>query len=215
MKETRARRITFNIPALLSKCFHQGRKRIDKGEKLDTYLEYPSIEEYMLVGSQKKMVEVYHRDGDTWVSRRYKPDSLIHLRSIEVSIPFEDIYEKTGLILNWGVLIPLHVLVCAVCGSAFHLQRKCTSTLLTSVPVAIYTGFLGKVFHRPLLLRSIVIGVGHFGPIFGVQDFFCLFIDESFQILWEISPLALRQFLDREKKILFPWIRLSLVLRRS
>ena len=74
-----------------------GTESVDKGEKLEAYLDYPSIEEYILVGSQKKMVEVYYRDEDTWVSRIYRPNSIIHLKSIDVSIPFEDIYEKSSL----------------------------------------------------------------------------------------------------------------------
>jgi Uma2 family endonuclease len=86
-----------HYPRVIVEVLSPGTENIDKGEKLDMYLDYPSIEEYILVGSQKKMVEVYHRDGDAWVSRRYKPDNIIQLRSIDVSISFEDIYEKTSL----------------------------------------------------------------------------------------------------------------------
>ena len=85
------------FPLVIVEVFSPTTETIDKGEKLDMYLDYPTIEEYILVGSQKKMVEVYHRDGDTWVSRRYKPDSIIQLSSIDASISFEDIYEKTSL----------------------------------------------------------------------------------------------------------------------
>jgi Uma2 family endonuclease len=84
-------------PRVIVEVLSPGTENVDKGEKLDMYLDYPSIEEYILVGSQKKLVEVYHRDGDTWVSRRYKPDSVIQLKSIDVTISFEDIYEKTSL----------------------------------------------------------------------------------------------------------------------
>ena len=87
-----------SYPRLIVEVLSPTTESIDKGEKLDMYLDYPSIEEYILVGSQKKMVEVYHRDGDTWVSRRYKRDSIIQLSSINVSISFEDIYEKTSLL---------------------------------------------------------------------------------------------------------------------
>ena len=84
-------------PRLVVEVLSPGMENVDKGEKLEMYRDYPSIEEYMLVGSQKKLVEVYHRDADTWISRIYKPNSIIHLKSIDVSIPFEDIYEKTSL----------------------------------------------------------------------------------------------------------------------
>jgi Uma2 family endonuclease len=84
-------------PRLIAEVLLPTTEAIDKGEKLDIYLDYPTIEEYILVASQKKMVEVYRRDGDTWVSRRYKSDTIIQLSSVDVSIPFEDIYEKTSL----------------------------------------------------------------------------------------------------------------------
>jgi Uma2 family endonuclease len=89
---------SIQYPRLIVEVLSPGTETIDKGEKLDLYLEYPSIEEYILVGSQKKMVEVYHRDGETWVSRRYTQDRPIQLSSINLSISFEDIYEKTSLI---------------------------------------------------------------------------------------------------------------------
>jgi Uma2 family endonuclease len=87
-----------HYPHVIVEVLSLGTENRDKGEKLDTYLDYLSIEEYILVGSQKKLVEVYHRDGNTGVSRRYKPDSMVQLKSIAVSISFEDIYEKTSLI---------------------------------------------------------------------------------------------------------------------
>lgn len=84
-------------PRLIIEVLSPGTENIDKGEKLEIYLDYPSVEEYMLVGSQKKWIEVYYRAEDTWVSRIYKPNSSIHLKCIDVTIPFMDIYEKTSL----------------------------------------------------------------------------------------------------------------------
>jgi Uma2 family endonuclease len=84
-------------PRLIIEVLSPGTENIDKGEKLDTYLDYPSIEEYVLVGSQQMMVEVYHRDNNTWVSRRYKTGTIIQLNSIGVALSFDDIYEKTSL----------------------------------------------------------------------------------------------------------------------
>ncbi|MBA2681595.1 MAG: Uma2 family endonuclease [Ktedonobacteraceae bacterium] len=93
----RGKKDNIRFPRVIVEVLSPTTETIDKGEKLDMYLDYPTIEEYILVGSQKKMVEVYRRDGDTWVSRRYKSDSIIQLSSIDVSISFEDIYEKTSL----------------------------------------------------------------------------------------------------------------------
>ncbi len=86
-----------HYPRVVVEVLSPGTENIDKGEKLDMYLDYPSIEEYILVGSQKKLVGVYPCDGDTWVSRRYKTNSIVQLSSIEASIAIEDTYEKTSL----------------------------------------------------------------------------------------------------------------------
>jgi Uma2 family endonuclease len=84
-------------PRVLVEVLSPGTEAIDRGEKFDLYLNYPSVEEYLLVGSQKKAIELYYRDGDTWASRLYKPGSTIHLKSIDVLVPFDDVYEKTSL----------------------------------------------------------------------------------------------------------------------
>ena len=93
----KGRKDNIQHPRLLIEVLSSGTENIDKGEKLEAYLDCPSVEEYMLVDSRKKMVEVYHRDGNTWMSRLYKPDDTVYLRSIDVSLSFEDIYEKTSL----------------------------------------------------------------------------------------------------------------------
>ncbi len=84
-------------PRLLVEILSPSTEAIDRGEKFDIYLDYPSVEEYLLVGSQKKIIELYYRDGDTWASRLYKSGSTIHLKSIDVIVPFDEIYEKTSL----------------------------------------------------------------------------------------------------------------------
>jgi Uma2 family endonuclease len=85
-------------PRIIFEILSPGTENIDKGEKLDLYLDYPSIEEYILVDSQQMLAEVYYRDGSTWASRRYKANGYVQLSSIGVSLSFEDIYEKTTLV---------------------------------------------------------------------------------------------------------------------
>jgi Uma2 family endonuclease len=84
-------------PRLIVEVLSPSTQAIDKGEKLDVYLEYPTLEEYILVDSQKKRVEIYHRENNAWTRRSYKSGSIIHLQSIDVEIVFDDIYKKTSL----------------------------------------------------------------------------------------------------------------------
>ncbi len=93
----REKKSNIQYPRLIVEVLSPVTETIDRGEKREMYLDYLSLEEYILITSQKKMVEVYHRDEAIWVSRIYKPNSMIALTSIPVSIPFEDIYEKTSL----------------------------------------------------------------------------------------------------------------------
>ena len=93
----RGKRNTIEYPRLVIEVLSPGTEGVDKGEKLEMYLDYPSIEAYMLIASQKQLVEVYYRDQDNWVSRIYRPSNTIDLSSINVSVAFADIYEKTSI----------------------------------------------------------------------------------------------------------------------
>jgi Uma2 family endonuclease len=87
-------------PRLIVEVLSPSTQEMDKGEKLDLYLEYPTVEEYILVDSQKKSVQIYHRKNDSWTRRVYRLGSIIHLQSIDVEIAFDDIYKKTSLDLE-------------------------------------------------------------------------------------------------------------------
>ena len=84
-------------PRIIVEVLSPTTEGIDRGEKLEYYLDFPTMEEYILVGSQRKVVEVYHRDGDVWTSRVYKPNDVVYLKSIDLEIPFAEIYDKTSL----------------------------------------------------------------------------------------------------------------------
>jgi Uma2 family endonuclease len=87
-------------PLLIVEVLSPSTQAVDTGEKLDMYLEYPTLEEYILVGSQKKSVQIYHRKDDVWTRRIYRLGSIIRLHSIDVEIAFDDIYKKTTLDLE-------------------------------------------------------------------------------------------------------------------
>lgn len=93
----RGKKDAIQYPRLVIEVLLPGTENRDRGEKLEMYLDYPSIEEYMLIASQKKIIEVYSRDETGWISRIYKPDNTIQLKSINAFINFADIYEKTSL----------------------------------------------------------------------------------------------------------------------
>jgi Uma2 family endonuclease len=93
----RGRKDNIQYPCLVVEVLSPSTQAIDRGEKLGYYLECPTLEEYILIGSQRKSVEIYHREEDSWRLRIYKPGSTIHLKSVNLEIAFDDIYEKTSL----------------------------------------------------------------------------------------------------------------------
>lgn len=84
-------------PRILVEVLSPSTEAIDRFEKLEYYPEIPTMEEYILVDSQKKFVQVYHRDDEIWTSRVYRPDNIVYLKSIGLEITFAEIYDKTSL----------------------------------------------------------------------------------------------------------------------
>ena len=69
----------------------------DRNAKFETYRRLPSLQEYMLVGSQYKAIEVHRREGKFWRQYHYREGDLVELTSIDVSFPFDDVYRRITL----------------------------------------------------------------------------------------------------------------------
>lgn len=64
----------------------------DRGEKLDAYKRTPSLQEYLLVGSERKSIELYRRAGNFWQYYGFHEGDTIELASIGVRFAFERVY---------------------------------------------------------------------------------------------------------------------------
>ena len=73
----------------------------DRGDKFAYYRACPTVQEYVLVASERRSVEVYRRpqtQGDqTWTGQVYAPGDLIVLNSGAIQIAFDDLYADTTL----------------------------------------------------------------------------------------------------------------------
>jgi Uma2 family endonuclease len=70
---------------------------VDRGKKLIAYRSYPTLEDYILIDSLSKTVEVYHREGKKWVISTFGPGDDVEIPSLDLQIPLEEIYAKTGV----------------------------------------------------------------------------------------------------------------------
>jgi len=70
----------------------------DRGEKFSYYRECPSLQEYVLVASERQTVEVYFRQEQApWGVRAYGQGDEIALTSIDVRFPLDAVYAGVTL----------------------------------------------------------------------------------------------------------------------
>ncbi|HTK10103.1 MAG TPA: Uma2 family endonuclease [Ktedonobacteraceae bacterium] len=81
-------------PHLIVEILSPTTELYDRVQKFSYYQELPSMQEYMLISTQRQMVEIYRRNGATWTYRRYYPGQTVELESLDIHIPFTAIYER-------------------------------------------------------------------------------------------------------------------------
>jgi len=69
----------------------------DRGAKLNTYRDSPTVQEYVLIGSAYKAIEVHRRDGTSWRQDQYREGDMVELKSLGISFPFDEIYRRMPL----------------------------------------------------------------------------------------------------------------------
>jgi Uma2 family endonuclease len=72
-------------------------EKCDRGAKFKTYKTLPSVQEYMLIGSEYKAIEVHRREGHFWKEQHYYEGDLIELKSLGISFPFDEVYRRIRL----------------------------------------------------------------------------------------------------------------------
>ena len=85
-------------PKLIVEVLSPGTSGRDRGEKFRYYLTIPSLQEYILIDSEKVSVERYCRgEGRMWLYYPYTTGDMITLSSIAFEFPIEMLYDSVGL----------------------------------------------------------------------------------------------------------------------
>lgn len=85
-------------PKLIVEVLSPGTEAKDRGEKLAYYRTIPTLQEYVLIDSEKMAVECYRRgEGRMWLYYSYTAGEAIELASIEFECPIELLYEGVTL----------------------------------------------------------------------------------------------------------------------
>ncbi len=81
-------------PIVVIEVLSPATEKRDRGAKFKVYKTLPTVQEYVLVGSEYQVVEVYRREGSFWRQNRYQSGDQIELRSISVSFSFDALYRR-------------------------------------------------------------------------------------------------------------------------
>ncbi|MEO8971751.1 MAG: Uma2 family endonuclease [Ktedonobacteraceae bacterium] len=86
-------------PRLVIEILSPKTEAYDRGNKSSYYRACPTIQEYVLVSTQQRAVEVYRRASDRlWTLHAFGPNEQVNFVSIEVTLPMATIYEYVRLL---------------------------------------------------------------------------------------------------------------------
>lgn len=86
-------------PVLLAEILSPSTEAYDRGRKFEHYRTIESLQEYLLVATDRMSVDLYARqpDGRWLLSTASLPEQTVELRSVECTLHLRDVYEKVEL----------------------------------------------------------------------------------------------------------------------
>jgi len=81
-------------PCLVIEVLSPSTEAYDRGNKFKMYRRNPQLQEYLLVDSEKIAIDLFRRTGpDTWQIISYQAGDAVELKSVNLTLPIEAIYE--------------------------------------------------------------------------------------------------------------------------
>jgi len=84
-------------PRLVVEVLSPSTERYDREQKRLYYQQVASLEDYVLVAQDRRLVEVWHREGATWTHRRFERGGRAPLPSIDAQLSVDELYDTAGL----------------------------------------------------------------------------------------------------------------------
>ena len=81
-------------PQIIIEVLSDSTEKYDRGAKFSLYRNIPSILEYILVSSNERKIESFHRNGSDWIFRESSEGEVFQFQSLDVILKIEDIYAK-------------------------------------------------------------------------------------------------------------------------
>lgn len=84
---------TIQYPRLAVEVLSPGTEAYDRGRKFGYYRACPTLQEYVLVDTQRQAIEVYRRETDSlWTLHPFGPGDEVELASLGVRFPVAEAY---------------------------------------------------------------------------------------------------------------------------
>ena len=84
-------------PVVVIEVLSESTRRVDEGEKLEAYLQIPTLRVYLLAESNEPSVTVYRRgDGGFAFDTFAGPDAVLPLPEIGAELALEELYERVS-----------------------------------------------------------------------------------------------------------------------
>jgi Uma2 family endonuclease len=81
-------------PKLIVEVLSPGTEAKDRGEKFLSYQMIPTLQEYVLIESERILVECYRRgEGRMWLYYPYRTGDIVQFSSIDFECPIELLYD--------------------------------------------------------------------------------------------------------------------------
>ncbi len=80
-------------PTVIIEVLSPATEKRDRGAKLAVYKTLPSVQEYLLIGSEVQEIIIYRRESN-WRPYHYREGDRVELKSIGVSFPFDAVYRR-------------------------------------------------------------------------------------------------------------------------
>lgn len=94
-RDRQAKAEMIQYPSLIIEVLSPSTEAYDRGNKFDYYRECPSLQEYVLVNTQRPAIAVYRRaKGRLWMLFPFDAGEDVEFASIGVTLSMSDIYES-------------------------------------------------------------------------------------------------------------------------
>lgn len=99
-RDQQLRENTIRYPRMIIEILSPSTEAVDRMKKFVYYRECPTVQEYVMIDSQKVGIDMYRREEDGWTFHTLQLQNTLHLKSLNIQIPVKDIYEAIDFSLQ-------------------------------------------------------------------------------------------------------------------